>query len=478
MLLMVVVSSVVATAATNALSDLNRAAAQVRRATALQAAEAGVADYVAKLAQDRKYHLHYVHPAESTRRDSTGRVVAAGGGWGDVPAWTYPTPLNAWRQLANGYEYNLEIVPGSTGNSALTIISTGRKQGGRTELRRVEVKVKPSSVADFLLITNGGVNYRADAVTRGKVYAGQSTAIVNGAPVITKQNIDHPGTAYADLLAEGQVTNVNLTRLKDGARAIDSDSVLPDPGTGFATPPIRTELPNPINFNLFTDSMVDVQAAAGTAFGVKLDDPAVALWEMTFRADATIAVRRCTLNGDPAEVQPTCGGIPDIRPMPTNGAIYTGQSTIVSGVVDGQATVVSNFDIIIGGDITYEQRGNDVIGLIAKNGVHNAVWLSTGADNTLDIYAAIIAQQERFRSWDTQTVRYIQMRHVGSTATMMRPYQVYTSNQTGLSTGGIDGPRVYEYDPNLQFLEPPYYPTLEEGYEVTSFRELVPPVVP
>ncbi|MEA3215333.1 MAG: hypothetical protein QOJ19_1489, partial [Acidimicrobiia bacterium] len=62
-------------------AEVNRSALGNTRSASYQAAESGVEDYVAKLTEDHSYYLHYVHPAESTRRDSTGTLVAPGATW-------------------------------------------------------------------------------------------------------------------------------------------------------------------------------------------------------------------------------------------------------------------------------------------------------------------------------------------------------------------------------------------------------------
>ena len=56
-------------------SESARSAKAVMRQSSFEAAESGLDDYIAKLADDRSYYLHWVHPAESTRR-TTARARA------------------------------------------------------------------------------------------------------------------------------------------------------------------------------------------------------------------------------------------------------------------------------------------------------------------------------------------------------------------------------------------------------------------
>lgn len=439
--------SVIVVSTTNALSDLNRANAENRRSASYQAAEAGVADYLAKLTEDHAYYLHTVHPAESTRRNSTSTLYAAGQTWDGSSTWTYPTAVNAWRTLPNGYEYNLEVTGPTATKPVVTVISTGRKQNAKKEDRRVEVEVRPSSIADFMMIANRDVSYGSSATTYGKIYAGIDE-------VGTAHSVDHAGNAYADVYAENQVTSLTVGRLFNGARAIDSDS----------TPLIRSVIKSPINFSAFTGSLVDVRAAAGLAAGILLDDASVEAWQLTFNADATVTIDKCITGGqDPAgmSTKPTCNAF-QTKPMPTNGAIYVGQTAIVRGVVDGQVTVVSNNNIVVGENITYELPGNDVLGLIAKNETIMAYWSTP----SLTIYAAMIAQGGQYRSWTGTLTKAGTYTHVGSVATNKGGYM------------SMFATRVYQYDTNLQFLQPPYYPVLGEAYSIQSYREVTPPVIP
>ena len=445
MLIGVVLTSVVAVSTTNALSSNSQAASQTRRATALQAAEGGVADYLAKLTDDPSYSVNFVHPAESARRTTSGTTVASGSPWSGGSTWTYPIRLGVWRTLPNGYEYNLEIKGKSELSSAITIVSTGRKHNATTELRRLEVVVRPSSIADFMMITNRDISYAADVATRGKIYAG----IDSGG---TAHSVTHSGNAYADVLAENQVINLPASRLFNGAQLYDSDS----------STLIRAVMPAPINFNTFTGSMVDVRVAAAQAQGILLDDPTIKGWRLTFRADGRVDIEKCgtPASSDMATALPACGTLVT-KLMPPNGAIYADQGVIVSGVVNGQATVVTTDDVVIGRNLTYFEPGNDVLGLIAKSDIHMAAW----STNSLVVTASVIAQEGEYKGIVGAGGARTGFTHVGSVAT----------NLGGSMSALFNNPRIYAYDVNLRFLQPPHFPTIGDDYIIQSFRELTPP---
>ena len=74
----------------------------------------------------------------------------------------------------------------------MRILSTGRRTGSTKEMRVIETKVRPTSLADFYRVVNGNVSWGSGATTNGKIYA-------NG-------NIDHDGTAAANMYAQGQIS--------------------------------------------------------------------------------------------------------------------------------------------------------------------------------------------------------------------------------------------------------------------------------
>lgn len=417
-------------------SEMGQAGRSQRINTSGQAAEAAIDDYIAKLTEDHQYYAHFVHPGESTRRSASGAQVAAGGTWDGTLTWTYPMGKNAWRPLGNGYEYNVQVEAPTLATPAVRIIATGRTAGSakKWEWKAIETLVRPASIADFQMIANRDIVYGSTATTRGELYAGIDE---RG----TRHNISHYGNAYANLYAEGTIPRAPT--YYDGAQ-------------GYTAATIRTKIKNPINFNAFTSALVEIQQVASNG-GVMLNDPAVNGWKLVFDATGSITVWRCTKVGAHlADRVPSCAS-PMLYSVPANGAVYVGQSVVISGIVKGRVTVASNGDVVIGGDIAYNQPGTDVLGLIAKQEMIVARWVPTNLTWT----AATIAQTGRWRSYVTDG-SHGTMTFTGSTATNLGGYMnMFTV-------------RNYLYDTNLLYLQPPYFPVLEEAYTVLFFREVPP----
>jgi hypothetical protein len=409
-------------------AESNRSAHSVWSEGSFQAAEAGLDDYVAKMVDDRVYYLHQVHAAESTRRPSSGPDVAAGGTWAGGITWTYPNGKDAWKQLTNGYEYNVQVIPPSAGSTSTRILATGRKVGSTTDVRVIESLVRPSLLSDFYRLSDDDVSWGSGASTYGKIY-------VNG-------NVNHQGTAYADIYAEGSI-NGNPS-MQNGAKKYDSTT-------------IRTKIKNPINFANFLVSFVDIKRAAQSG-GLYLAGSATTIWRLTFNSNGTVTVQTCVPSGtnDPSLVAPVCSAYAGSPfPVPSNGAIYTERTAVVSGQVSGRVTVGSNDDIVVASNLGPVTAGTDVIGLAALNDF----WVASWAPYNLDWTAAVLVQNN---TWNAAGAN-------GSHGTMN--FWGSSATKTGGGFSAFDT-RNYNYDQTLLYLPPPWFPVIDDTYTVSLFREL------
>ncbi len=412
--------------------------------TSFQAAEAGLDDYVSKLVDDHSYYLHYVHPAESTRSPATGVIAphstdctapaysaktTLGVAWSYSRTWTYPYGKDNWCELPNGYYYNLQIYPpGTAGNTttSVRIVATGRRSMTTTDdMRAIESYVRPSNLADFYRFSDGDVSI--DAETYGKIYS-------NG-------NVDHTGTAHADIFAEGRVTG-NPTMV-DGAQIYQNGN-------------FGTKIKNhPIDFSKFLVSLTDIKRAAQTG-GVYLYQAGRTSWNIVFNADGTFTAAPCT-GSSPELTAPACGS-PTTYNVPSNGAIFTDVTAIVSGQVNGRVTVGSGDDIVVRSNIAPLVPGNDVLGLVA----YSDLWTAAYAPSQLTWSAAVLVETNTWHAAGSSHGSGSKMIFTGSAAT---------------ATGGSFtqyASRVYSYDQNLQFLSPPWFPAVDDTYTTTLFREVAP----
>ncbi len=111
----------------------------------------------------------------------------------------------------------------------------------------------------------------------------------------------------------------------------------------------------------------------------------------------------------------------------------------------------------MGGATSYVASGDDVLGLIAKNDVTIAKW---GPD-VLVWYGAVIAQNGKRSSYDSCTCK-TSATHYGSTASYQHPFM------------DMFDTREYNYDSTLLYLPPPWFPTVDDAYQVAMYREVRP----
>jgi len=463
-------------------SESARSVRAVTVQSSFEAAEAGIDDYIAKLADDRAFYQHFVHPAESTRQDdgsggTSGLVSPSGSSpapssWCRDPkakpspaVWTHgatwlanPNGKNHWCSLGNGYEYNLQITPPSAAQVGVTITATGRRIGSTSETRIIEAVARQATIADFQRIVDGNVGWGAGATTFGKLYA-------NG-------NIDHDGTARGAIYATGSLTGSVV--FQNGAIGYDGSGStaytnLFGAGSG---------LTSAIDFNSFLASFSDISTAAASggislsstsvvAGGTTYATSAMSSYWLTFNSNGTISVKGCTGSNiattNPTSTCTTMTGSP--YAVPTNGAIHSQVSVIVQGTVKGRVTIASENQILIANTLLYDGDGGsfatpsygaNVLGLEAKDDVLAPSWAPTN----LDWRAAVLSQAGTWTGAGS-TSNHDTMNHRGMAAT-----------KDGGGWSAMFDTRNYYYDASLQYLAPPWFPTLDPSYTITAFREL------
>jgi hypothetical protein len=221
-----------------------------------------------------------------------------------------------------------------------------------------------------------------------------------------------------------------------------------------------------------------VASAAGdaTGGGIYLDS-SYGSWRLTFNSNGTVGVEGCaSSNPQTSSTSPSCTPVASPRPVPTNGAIYSDVSVIVQGTVKGRVTVATQNRIIIGGNILYAgdagfltpSVGQNVLGLLAKGEVAVPCWVT----GNLDWRASLLSQNETFGAWGNGfAAGGGSCSTSGATGNLMRHRGSATVDHGGSFSGWFDN-REYYYDDSLQYLPPPWFPTLDPDYQISAFREL------
>ena len=445
----------------------------VRSDGSYQAAEAGIDNYLSKLLSDNEYYAQYVDPAEATRQSGANPSVGVSGSctsasqpdpvawtYPSSPAWTYPNGKDHWCSLDNNYEYDLQITPPSTTQNAIQIISTGQLVGSSslsTE-RVIQVLVQPTSIANYEQIVNDDVAFNAN--TTGKVWSAGNITYQNG------------NTASANQYACSSSGNAFPTMI-GGAKTYAGSTAVTNAGLS-CPPPFASFL-----------APVSVLSSAAKNAGIYITDTSKQAYSLTFLSNGTISVKSCTTNGETSTSAPSCtaylpqncgtsgtsvcsGCSTGVCNVPSNGAIYIVQNAIVSGTVKGRVTVASNNDIVVSAPTGPVTAGTDVLGLIASNNLVFACYACTTNGPVFNFQAAAITQNGIFETssaWPNDSGS----NNMGSFS--------WTGSETdahGGSMGGFVAPRAYSYDSTLQYLPPPWFPTVGTPYSITLFREIPP----
>lgn len=495
---------------------------------AYQAAEAGTNAYLANMTQDIGFYNTEVAKGEATRTGSIDHVAHPNNctvtcndmtwnpAWGTT--WTYPT-TQAARAADTGwytvdtpgvsvnqeYQYLIQVYPPNINlaQSEAQLITridvTGRPYNSTdyTTWKTIETLLRPSSLADFQAFLATSESYGESAVTTGPIFVGEDNSVPP-----KKGNLVHDGTAKANLYAEGTVSG--STTYLNGATHYDKNS----------TPNALCKLNNcsPVPFSTFTNYIGTVKSAADNTGGIDLpttdpnntnlatQSPAykVDVWQLTFNSDGTVTIKACkkfnsttedyTGTSAPLCYASTTFPTPKSTLSPAKFPIYSNTDVIVKGTVHGTVTVASAADIIYGGNTNYVLDGADVLGLEATNNIYIPEWaIHSTSDGNITVYSAQFSLNGAFTAdpncnWTggSNPVGYSTCDASSSTC---NPANTCTMTINGSSAlyGGPNGPilmtnmfsdRKYNYDNNLLFLPPPYFPTLPNAFTILVQRQI------
>jgi Tfp pilus assembly protein PilX len=473
---------------------------------AYQAAEAGTNAYLSDLTENNVFFNSWMAKGEATRTDS-GSVAHASSpvantAWTWGSNWTYKTARTSdtgWYTIATPgagvnqeYQYLIQVYPpnGSLSGAAQLITRidvTGRPYNSQdtSTWHTIETMLRPSSLTDFQAFLATSETYGSTATTTGPIFVGEDNSGVVG-------SLTHDGTAKANLYAEGTVSG--STTYQNGAKKYDKTT----------SPTALCKLNNctPVPFSTFASTISTVQgAASGGGITLTATDPTnpalsgqspaykVDAWKLVFQSGGTVLVSSCkkyksaggTIYEDWDGMNAPVCGTATSKPVPAIGAIYSPVDVIVSGAVHGKVTVASNADIIYGGNTTYVTGGQDVLGLESEGDIYIPAW-ALDASGNITLYSAQLALNG---AWTAATNcsanNNFSNCHVSSST--CNPASACTMNFYGSSAlyGGANGPilmtnlfqaRNYNYDNNLAYCPPPWFPHLGNAFTILVQREI------
>jgi hypothetical protein len=453
-----VMGVLVATALGVALHSNNGSARDARGDAALQAADAGVDTYLARLVADPRYWDHYVDEAEDPRYASTNTTCTGsalkqpGASWTSGTTWKYCGTSSTWIQIQSAnygpVSYSLRVTPPAGTSDIVTIQATGRAgvAGAKsTVTRSVQAQVRPSSVADFQAISNVGISYGTTATTDGKIYS--------------NQYVIHNGTDLPTSPIFAPTVSPHSSSLQGGY--FDSTT----------NPSFADKFPTPISFSTFQSSLTTIRDAA-ISQSLYFDDSSLDGWLVQFVSGGTVNIWKITNTSNGLGRDFTLNCTKQTKSITSYTLMYFNQPVVVGtgsnpcdaqrrpldSVVDGRVTIATPGDLYVGGNISYAASGDDVLGLIAGDDLI----IGTYAPDTMTWRAATLAQTGQ---WVTATGD-------GSHSSM-----TFTGTQAmrdGGSAAMFDT-RTYRYDSTQLYLRPPLFPTLGGSWVTQYWHEVTPP---
>ncbi|MDQ1461738.1 MAG: hypothetical protein QOI08_3222, partial [Actinomycetota bacterium] len=494
---------------------------------ALAAAEAGVDDYLGRLALNGNYWTY-------TATNPPTPANAAFSGWVPVPGNPATSNQECFRYRPNSQQTAATgvVYLTSSGKRLTTPTGTCANASSPGVIRTVSLGVRRQGFLDYLWLTDYEINdpalsgpqnpaaclfrqYEYNTVTR----AGYGPSDLSDCQAVTWSNLsvlNGPVHSNDGLYVCGTPTFNGRVDTYYNSTATPGTGNTPKfggPGKVYNTcgvplaPHFDPGDPSSGSFLQFPAANTSIKtqadgAAGGT--GCLYTGPTTITVLSTGKMNVTSLKTRSTNSG--------CAPGTNLR-LPLNGVIYvqnvpssssdpnysscSGSSCIgdvsISGVLNGQLTVAAADDIYITGNLTYNQYpgGDDVLGLVAENDV--AIVHARGADVTDDITvdAAILSLYHSFyvQNWDTGGNTACSGAHPcaasgahsinlnGVIAQKFRgPVGTFSSGSGALSTGYN---KNYSYDSRLKYMSPPYFlnPT-QSAWIRNSYAEIPPKAVP
>ena len=415
------------------------------RATALEIAEAGVNYY--------RWHLAHA-PADFT--DGTGG----------------PGPyVHSYYDPEGGEigKFSLEIEQPFSGSTIVNIISTAWTNRFPNAKRTIQARYGVPSVAQYSFLSDASSWYGSNITINGRIHS-------NNGIRMDGTNLSSVNSHKETYLC-GSETGCNPAENMPGVWGAGGSQAL------WQFPVTK------IDFDSITADLASIRTAA-IDNGTQFTDSGAFGYHLDFQADGTLDIftvtstgtRRGYNNGVCSNLNErifsqTLVGSYDLA---TNSVFFFEDNIWVEGTVNGKVTVVASHypfesgetTIWIRDDIVYDAKdGGSVLGLISKDDIYYTLDLP----NNFEINAAMIAQNGQVvrRHYNSSCASYSNAvrDELSIYGSLMSREKSYWNWGSGPSSGFET--RTVNYDSNLFFSPPPYFPTTGQ-YQFISWQELPP----
>lgn len=373
-------------------------------------------------------------------------------------------------------QFQLEIAAPTGCSSGAKIQSTGWTSNFPNVKRKVQVKYAKPALAKYAFLTNSNVWFGEDEALKGPFHSN------GGIRMDGQQN--SLSTSAKETYICGDEHGCSPPQEKPGIW-----------GQGQGQYQGLWEFPVPaIDFDLITQNLASLKTDAQN-FGIYISTPTDHGYHVRFKADGTIDVFRVknlkqkvygwdgeqwlyeSNDFDPEDEEPYAS-----YSLPSSCApIFIENNVWVDGVVKGRATLVAAElpekpnkmrKIIINGNINYADS-NSVLGLISQKDILIPLY----SPDNLDIKAALLAQKGHvfryyYPNWSSEPYKTYAIRNQIKTFGSIITNTMWTFTWVDSNNNVVSGYRNTEmnYDSNLTYNPPPYFPTTGE-YEFLNWEE-------
>lgn len=377
-------------------------------------------------------------------------------------------------------KYSLEITPPSEGSSIVTISSTGSTYQYPKITRTVTVQYGIPSFARYSFLSNASSWYGSGITVNGLIHSnngirmdGTNTSLV---------------TSAKETYMCGSETGCWPAQSKPGVWGSGGDQ-------GLWQFPVT-----PIDFDAISLDLTNMRDAAQQE-GLYLGDSNARGYHIIFNSDGTFTLKRVDATSfirgysSPGEGigQEGVGGCRNLYEVIGNETtlgtynisntpiVFAEDDLWVEGIVRGRITLVSasfpiqssERDIWIRGNITYTAYdGRDVLGLVSKDNI----FFTRDIPENFQVDAILMAQKGKIirHRYTNDQCRYWIVGSVKNSLTINGALISYYKSYWNFTYGGtlVSGfrTRTVNYDTNVLYAPPPYFPTSGE-YEFISWRE-------
>lgn len=363
-------------------------------------------------------------------------------------------------------KYRIHTVKPQNGSTIVEVTSTGWTYKNINVTRTVRVRFRRPSWSEYMFLANSDLRFGESATVNGKVHSnfgirfdGLANNVVSSA-LSTYQDLSHGGGGAEEF---GVHTHKNPTDPLPPS-AVPSRPDVFVAGRQFPVPNI--------NFNGVLADLGFIKSEALAGRGIYFDNSNCGASSnlgrhIILRADGTMTVRKVR-NYNTSTFAIQSEGCAENHAIPDGGAIFVENNAWVEGTInDKRVTIVAanlvggpQADIYLGmNNLRYTNfDGRDVIGLIAQRNIS----IVQNSQNLLTIDAALLAQNG-----------FIKRSSCSVRDTITINGSIATNQPSGFACAGGGGyqNRIYNFDNNLLYYPPPYFPTGTD-YAIDLWEEI------